>query len=37
MMDGIRERGLTNMAITTHFFGGLCAGVFGHVLFLLWG
>lgn len=35
MMDGIRERGLTNVAIATHFVGGLCAGVFGHVLFLL--
>jgi hypothetical protein len=37
MMDGIRERGLTNVAIATHFVGGLCAGVFGHVLFLLLG
>jgi hypothetical protein len=37
MMDGIRERGLTNMAIATHFAGGCCAGVFGHVLFLLLG
>lgn len=37
MMDGMRERGLTNIAIATHFFGGLCAGVFGHVLFLVLG
>jgi hypothetical protein len=37
MMDGIRERDLTNMAIATHFFGGLSAGVFGHLLFLLFG
>jgi len=37
MMDGIRERDLTNVAIATHFVGGLCAGVFGHVLFLLLG
>ncbi|MHC4294748.1 MAG: hypothetical protein ACYSTL_04110, partial [Planctomycetota bacterium] len=37
MMDGIRERGLTNVAIATHFVGGFCAGVFGHVLFLLLG
>jgi uncharacterized membrane protein (Fun14 family) len=37
MMDGIRERGLTNVAIATHFVGGLCAGVCGHVLFLLLG
>ena len=37
MMDGIKERGLTNVAIATHFAGGLCAGVFGHVLFLLLG
>jgi hypothetical protein len=37
MMDGIRERGLTNVAIGTHFVGGCCAGVFGHVLFLLLG
>jgi hypothetical protein len=35
MMDGIRERGLTNVAIATHFVGSLCAGVFGHALFLL--
>jgi hypothetical protein len=37
MMDGIKERGLTNVAIATHFVGGACAGVFGHVLFLLLG
>jgi hypothetical protein len=37
MMDGIRERGLTNVAILTHFTGALCAGVFGHILFLLFG
>jgi len=37
MMDGIGERGLTNVAISTHFVGALCAGVFGHVLFLLLG
>jgi hypothetical protein len=37
MMDGIKERDLTNVAIATHFAGGLCAGVFGHALFLLLG
>ena len=37
MMDGLKERDLTSMAIATHFVGGLCAGVFGHVLFLLFG
>ena len=37
MMDGIKERDLTSAAITTHFFGGLCAGVLGHMLFLLFG
>ncbi|MFC1662515.1 nucleoside recognition domain-containing protein [Gemmatimonadota bacterium] len=37
MMDGLRERDLTTVAIATHFIGGLCAGVFGHGLFLLWG
>lgn len=37
MMDGIRERGLTNVAIATHFIGSLTAGVFGHLLFLLFG
>jgi hypothetical protein len=37
MMDGMRERDLTSVAIATHFFGGLCAGVFGHALFLLFG
>ncbi len=37
MMDGIKERGLTNIAIATHFAGGLCAGMIGHALFLLFG
>ena len=37
MMDGLRERDLTSVAITTHFIGGLSAGVFGHALFLLFG
>jgi hypothetical protein len=37
MMDGIRERDLTSAAIGTHFIGGLCAGVFGHTLFLMFG
>ena len=37
MMDGLKERDLTSMAIATHFVGGLTAGVFGHVLFLLLG
>ena len=37
MMDGIRERGLANVAIATHFIGALTAGVFGHILFLLFG
>jgi hypothetical protein len=37
MMDGIKERGLTNLAIATHFVGSLCAGVFGHALFILFG
>ncbi len=37
MMDGIKERDLTSVAIATHFVGGFCAGVFGHVLFLLFG
>jgi hypothetical protein len=37
MMDGLRERDLTSAAIGTHFVGGLCAGVFGHALFLLFG
>ncbi|HXV64667.1 MAG TPA: hypothetical protein VEK15_28475 [Vicinamibacteria bacterium] len=35
MMDGIKERDLTSVAIVTHFTGGLFAGVFGHVLFVL--
>lgn len=37
MMDGIKERGLTSVAIATHFAGGLCAGMIGHALFLLFG
>jgi len=37
MMDGMKERDLTSVAIATHFVGGLCAGVFGHALFLLLG
>lgn len=37
MMDGIKERDLTSVAIATHFTGGLCAGAFGHMLFLLFG
>jgi len=37
MMDGLKERDLTSAAIGSHFVGGLCAGVFGHVLFLLVG
>lgn len=37
MMDGIRERELTTVAISTHFVGGLSAGVFAHLLFLLLG
>jgi len=37
MMDGIRERDLTSAAITTHFVGGFCAGIFGHLLFLMFG
>jgi hypothetical protein len=37
MMDGLKERDLTSLAIATHFVGGLCAGVFGHALFLLLG
>jgi hypothetical protein len=37
MMDGIRERNLVNAALATHFVGGLCAGVFGHLLFLTLG
>jgi hypothetical protein len=35
MMDGIKERELTNVAILTHFAGALAAGILGHVLFLL--
>lgn len=37
MMDGIGERSLTNMAIVSHFIGGLFAGFFGHMLFLMFG
>ena len=37
MMDGIKERDLTNVAIATHFVGGLCAGIFAHGLFLVLG
>jgi hypothetical protein len=37
MMDGIKERDLTSVAILTHLAGSLSAGVFGHVLFLLFG
>lgn len=37
MMDGIGERDLTSVAIATHFIGGLSAGFFGHMLFLLLG
>ena len=37
MMDGIKERGLANVAIGTHFIGGLCAGIFAHGLFLIAG
>lgn len=37
MMDGIKERDLTNVAIVTHLIGSLSAGIFGHALFLLFG
>ena len=37
MMDGIKERDLTSVAILTHLVGCLCAGIFGHALFLLFG
>ena len=37
MMDGIGERDLVSVAIVSHFIGGLCAGFFGHLLFLLLG
>jgi hypothetical protein len=37
MMDGIGERSLVSVAIGSHFIGGLCAGFFGHLLFLLLG
>jgi hypothetical protein len=37
MMDGLKERELTSVAIATHFVGGLAAGVFANGLFLLLG
>jgi hypothetical protein len=37
MMDGIGERSLASVAIGCHFIGGLCAGIFGHLLFLMLG
>lgn len=37
MMDGLRERDLTTVAIATHFVGGMSAGIFAHFLFLLLG
>ncbi len=37
MMDGLKERGLANIAIVTQFIGGLFAGVFAHLLFLILG
>jgi len=37
MMDGLKERDLTSLAIATHFLGGVCAGMFGHALFLAFG
>jgi hypothetical protein len=37
MMDGLKERDLTSVAIAAHFSGVLCAGVCGHALFLLLG
>jgi hypothetical protein len=37
MMDGIKERDLTNVAIVTHLVGAFCAGILGHGLFLLFG
>ncbi len=37
MMDGLKERELTTVAIATHFVGGLTAGIFAHGLFLLLG
>jgi hypothetical protein len=37
MMDGLGERSLVSVAIGSHFIGGLCAGFFGHLLFLLLG
>jgi hypothetical protein len=37
MMDGIGERNLASVAIGTHFIGGLCAGIFGHLLFVVLG
>jgi hypothetical protein len=35
MMDGIKERDLTNVAIAAQFIGATCAGIFAHMLFLL--
>jgi hypothetical protein len=37
MMYGIGERSLASVAIGCHFTGGLCAGIFGHLLFLMFG
>ena len=37
MMDGIKERDLTNLAIATHFVGAVAAGILGHALFLIFG
>ena len=37
MMDGIKERGLTSVALLTHLVGSLCAGFLGHMLFLWFG
>jgi len=37
MMDGLKERDLTSVAIATHFVGGLFAGVFGHALYVIFG
>ena len=35
MMDGIKERDLTNIAIVTHLIGGVTAGFTAHICFLL--
>lgn len=37
MMDGIKERSLTNAAIACHAVGGVSAGIFAHLLFLALG